>query len=130
MWSGVGLAEQKQLQVRIKNPRDRAVRWCCVWPWSAITVLAVTTANSSELSRKGNLIFGRRCISHQLHRRRGDVSKCRSYNSMDRSGFFIGTPEEVGVRDERVSSHCCLPPSIAALLFLLLWSVFWTSALE
>lgn len=51
--------------------------------------------------------------------------------SMGNSDLSVGTPGQVGIRDKKkVSSHCCLPPSIATLLFLLLWSVFWTSALD
>lgn len=66
-------------------------------------------------------------ISHTAE----EVTSPNAVKSMGSSDFSVGTPEQVGVRDKtRVSSHCRLPPFIASLLFLLLCSVFWTSALD
>lgn len=71
------------------------------------------------------LNFGRRLVLVIGHTEEEVMSpNADPVKSMGSSDFFVGTPEQVLIRDKkRVSSHCRLPPSIASSLFLLLWSV-------
>lgn len=107
------------------------MRLCHVWPQPAAAGLTVRAASSSKLSRKGNLNFGR-ILAHVIsHTEEEETSSSAgAVKSIHSGNFFVKTPEQVGVRDETRGPRCLSPPSITSLLFLLLWAVFWTSALE